>query len=272
MRESCPHWQHQGMRLAVLVLALMMIAGSAAAAPRTGLTVMTYNIHAGIGSDGTFDLPRVAAAIRAQRPDVVGLQEVDVHWSSRSGFVDEATELARSLDMALFFAPVYDEPGTPRRQFGVAVLSRYPILHARNHSITRLSTQDPNASPAPAPGFAEAVLGTPRGPVGVYVTHLDFRPDPAIRATQVREMLAIMHGPRQVLLGDFNAEPNAPELAPLWDRLTDAGGAATFPADAPTKRLDYVAVSRGLRVLDVRVPVTLASDHLPVVAHTAPTP
>ena len=254
------------MRLAVLVLAFMLTTATAvSAAPRTELSVMTYNIHAGIGSDGTFDLPRVAAAIRAQRADVVGLQEVDVHWSSRSGFVDEATELARLLDMAVFFAPIYDLPGTPRRQFGVAVLSRYPILRARNRSITRLSTQDPNATPTPAPGFAEAVVGTPGGPVGVYVTHLDFRPDPAIRATQVREMLAIMRGPRQVLLGDFNAEPNAPELAPLWEHLADAGGTATYPADAPTKRLDYVAVSQNLKVLGVQVPDTPASDHRPVV-------
>ncbi|MCS7482780.1 endonuclease/exonuclease/phosphatase family protein [Umezawaea endophytica] len=238
-------------------------------APRTDLVAMTFNVHAGIGSDGVFDLPRVADAIREQRPDVVGLQEVDVRWSERSGFVDEAAELGRSLGMEVFFAPIYDLPGEPRRQFGVAVLSRYPILRARNHSITRLSTQDPAAVPALAPGFAEAVVDAPGGPVDVFVTHLDFRPDPAVRATQVREMLAIMRGHRQVLLGDFNAEPGAPELAPLWERLVDAGGTATFPAEAPAQRLDYVAADCRLRVVDVRVPATGASDHLPVVARVA---
>ncbi|HEX6341270.1 endonuclease/exonuclease/phosphatase family protein [Umezawaea sp.] len=262
------------MGIVALVLTAVLTAASAtsAAAPRTELSVMTFNVHAGIGSDGVFDLPRVAEAIRAQRPDVVGLQEVDVHWSERSGFVDEAAELARSLGMAVFFAPVYDLPGEPRRQFGVAVLSRYPILRTHNHPITRLSTQDPEAVPAPAPGFAEAVVDAPGGPVGVYVTHLDFRPDPSIRATQVREMLAIMRGPRQVLLGDLNAGPDAPELRPLWERLVDAGGTATYPAGAPTERLDHVAVSRGYRVLDVRVPDTTASDHLPVVARVAGRP
>jgi endonuclease/exonuclease/phosphatase family metal-dependent hydrolase len=259
------------MGLAALVLTSVLTAAAltSSAAPRAELSAMTYNVHAGIGSDGAFDLARVADAIREQRPDVVGLQEVDVHWSERSGFADEAAELGRSLGMAVSFAPIYDLPGTPRRQYGVAVLSRYPILRARNHPITRLSTQDPDAVPALAPGFAEAVVDAPGGPVAVYVTHLDFRPDPAVRATQVREMLAIMRGPRQVLLGDFNAEPGAPELAPLWERLKDAGGAATFPADSPTARLDYVAVSRGYRVVDVRVPTTLASDHLPVVAALA---
>lgn len=258
-----------GIAVPVLVLALTAAALSSSPAPRAELSVMTFNIHAGIGSDGALDLPRVAAAIREQRPDVVGLQEVDVHWSERSDFVDEAAELGRSLGMAVHFAPIYDLPGSPRRQYGVAVLSRYPIARARNHAITRLSTQDPEAAPSPEPGFAEAVVDAPGGPVAVYVTHLDFRPDPAIRATQVREMLAIMRGPRQVLLGDFNAEPGAPELAPLWERLADAGGGATFPTGSPTKRLDYVTASRGLRVVDVRVPATSASDHLPVVAHLA---
>jgi len=195
-----------------------------------------------------------------------------VHWSERSGFLDEAAELGRSLGMAVFFAPIYDLPGDPRRQYGVAVLSRYPILRTRNHPITRLSTQDPTAVPAPAPGFAEAVVDAPGGPVGVFVTHLDFRPEPAVRATQVREMLAIMKGPRQVLLGDFNAEPGAPELEPLWEHLVDAGGPATFPTGSPTKRLDFVVVNRGLRVVDVRVPGTGASDHLPVVARVTAGP
>jgi endonuclease/exonuclease/phosphatase family metal-dependent hydrolase len=261
-----------GVAVPILTLVLTAAALSSPAAPRADLSVMTFNIHAGAGSDGAFDLPRVADAIREQQPDVVGLQEVDVHWSERSGFADEAAELARSLGMAVRFAPIYDLPGSPRRQYGVAVLSRYPVLRAANHSITRLSTQDPDAVPAPAPGFAEAVIGAPGGPVAVYVTHLDFRPDPAVRATQVREMLAIMRGPRQVLLGDFNAEPGAPELAPLWERLADAGGTATFPADAPVKRLDYVTASGGYRVVDVRVPATLASDHRPVVARLVATP
>lgn len=207
------------MGLAVPVLVSVLTAAlTSSAAPRAELSAMTYNVHAGIGSDGAFDLARAADAIRQQRTDVVGLQEVDVHWSERSGFADEAAEPGRSPGMAVSFAPIYDLPGGPRRQYGVALLSRYPILRARNHSITRLSTQDPDAVPAPAPGFAEAVVDAPGGPVAVYVTHLDFRPDPAVRATQVREMLAIMRGPRQVLLSDFNAEPCAPEPAPAPDR------------------------------------------------------
>src|SRR5439155_20029922 len=134
-------------------------------------------------------LDRTAAVIRDSGADVVGLQEVDQHWAARSEFRDEAAELAARLSMRAFFAPIYDLPpltdGAPRRRYGVAVLSRMPMVHTENHLLTRLSTQDQNPVPAPTPGFAEAVVLTHGGPVHVYVTHLDFRPDPAVRAAQV---------------------------------------------------------------------------------------
>jgi endonuclease/exonuclease/phosphatase family metal-dependent hydrolase len=70
-----------------------------------------------------------------------------------------------------------------------------------------------------------------------------------------------------VLLGDFNAEPAAPELSPLWTKLDDAGDAGpTYPADLPAKRIDYVTVSRGTPVTHTEVIDSTASDHRPVLA------
>lgn len=67
---------------------------------------------------------------------------------------------------------------------------------------------------------------------------------------------------------DFNAAPAAPELAPLWEELTDIEpGGPTYPAQDPVQRIDYVAVSKdSVRVRDAAVAETLASDHRPVVA------
>jgi endonuclease/exonuclease/phosphatase family metal-dependent hydrolase len=89
---------------------------------------------------------------------------------------------------------------------------------------------------------------------------------------QVADTLRIMANDRgpQVLLGDFNAPPEAPELAPLWTELTDAAPAGpTYPADVPTKRIDYVTVSPDVLVRAATVPTTLASDHRPVLADLA---
>ncbi|MGC9497735.1 endonuclease/exonuclease/phosphatase family protein [Streptomyces sp. WG7] len=254
--------------------------GEGAAVP---LRIATYNIHAGTGSDGVFDLDRQAAALRALDADVIGLQEVDVHWGARSQGLDTAEELARRLGMRVSFAPIYSldpvEAGDPRREYGVTVLSRFPVRSATNHEITRLSTQDPNPVPAPAPGFGEVTLKVRGVPVQVFVTHLDYRSDPAVRVAQVADTRRIMAreraelpGARQVLLGDFNAEPTAPELAPLWRELRDAGTGTggTYPAAAPVKRIDYVAVGEGVRVRGASVPAeAVASDHRPVVAEVS---
>ncbi|MEV7786278.1 endonuclease/exonuclease/phosphatase family protein [Streptomyces sp. NPDC088106] len=282
MTHGFPRPVRTGRAAAVLAAVLLATAAPATAAgagvtgsraPAVPLRVVTYNIHAGAGQDQVFDLDRTAAALRGLRADVIGLQEVDVHWGARSDFVDEARALAGKLRMRVFFAPIYDlEPPGPdgeRRRFGVAVLSRHPVLHAENHEITRLSTQTSEPVSAPAPGFAEVVVEVRGARVHVYSTHLDYRADPSVRAAQVADMLAVLAGDRgpKVLVGDFNAEAGAPELAPLWRTLRDAApdGGGTYPAGEPVKRIDLVTVSPGITVTGARTVATDASDHRPVV-------
>jgi endonuclease/exonuclease/phosphatase family metal-dependent hydrolase len=284
-RQRIPHRAAAVAASAVLLLGAFATGPTAHAATARNdhgrgvrLRVMAYNIQAGAGADHVFDLERQARAIESEHPDLVGLEEVDVDWAARSDYTDEAAWLARRLHMHVFFAPIYDLPpdraGAPDRRFGVALLSRFPIMRARNLQITRLSTQVPDPVPAPGPGFPEVLVNAHGMPLWVYVTHLDYRAEPSVRQAQVADMDAIMdrrHG-RKLLLGDFNAQPDDPELAPLWTRLTDALTVAeqrttpTWPADVPTKRIDYVTFSPGIRATGAHVPDTLASDHRPVVA------
>ena len=244
-------------------------------APDRRIRVVTYNIHAGHG-----DLARTAETIRALSPDMVALQEVDVHWSERSGFVDQVAALASALGMEARFAPIYSLPNRDNsavpREFGVAFLSRHHIVTWRNDTLTRLSTQDSNAVPAPAPGLLEADVDVGGSRIHVLNTHLDYRADPRVRRTQAGEMAAVIArvGEPLIVFGDLNATPDAGELEPLFARLRDAwpvnsGSGDTYPADAPTKRIDYVLVSRDFRVVSARVPVSIASDHRPVVVDLA---
>jgi endonuclease/exonuclease/phosphatase family metal-dependent hydrolase len=237
-----------------------------------GIRVMTYNIRSGNGA-----LDSTAAEIRSLSPDIVALQEVDVHWDARSGFADQATLLGEKLAMHVCFAPIYKIPsaivGAPVREFGVALLSKYPLVSCDNRVITRLSTQQQNPVPALMSGFLDAVLVIGGRKVHVYDTHLDYRADPSVRRQQVADMLAYFGGASvpMMLMGDLNAEPTAPELAPLFARLHDAwsangGTGLTYPAEDPKKRIDYVLVSDQFRARSASVPATVASDHRPVVA------
>ena len=250
----------------------MTTSSAARTNARTTLRVMTYNIHAGHG-----DIDRTAATIHALKPDIVGLEEVDVHWADRSGFVDQAARLGQLLGMHVRFAPIYELPGAadsaPKRQFGVALLSRYPIVAWENDTLTRLSTQAENPVPTRMPGLLAATIDVPGTAVRVFVTHLDYRKDPAVRRTQVAEMLArigAVDSPT-LLIGDMNASPDAPELQPLFARLHDswpatAGPGFSYPADTPAERIDYVLVSPNAKLDTAFVAVAPnASDHRPVV-------
>jgi len=233
---------------------------------------MTYNIRSGNG-----DLSGTAAAIRDVAPDLVALQEVDVHWALRSNFADQATELGRQLGMAVRFAGIYRLPPSgdtmPPREFGVALLSRYPIVRFVNDSLMRLSTQEQNPQPRRMPGLLDATIDVAVVRLRVLDTHLDYRADPRVREAQVAEILEYVGSSpkRSILCGDLNAGPNAPELQPLFARLRDSWRSSndsgfTYPAEQPTKRIDYVLTTPELRVRSTRVVRTLASDHRPVVA------
>ena len=257
---------------AVVVLAATACVASRSRTSEIPLRVASYNIQA--GGD---DLGRIVSAIRDLNADVVGLQEVDVHWLERSRFADQATALGTALRMHVRFAPIYRipnaNPSLPVREFGVAILSRLPVVEFENDSLTRLSTQQANATPALMPGLANAVLDVQGRHVRVLVTHLDYRADPAVRSRQVAEMLRHADGDPlpAILLGDLNAPPDAPELQPLFTRFRDAwtaslGSGFTYPALSPVKRIDYVLVSPDFRVVDATVAPTTAADHRPVVA------
>ncbi|PTX59987.1 endonuclease/exonuclease/phosphatase family metal-dependent hydrolase [Melghirimyces profundicolus] len=180
--------------------------------------------------------------------------------------------------MHYFYAPIYNLPpnedGQPNRQFGVAVLSKFPIIQAENREITRLSTQEPNSSPKPAPGFAEVLLNVRGSKTLFYVTHLDYRSDPSVRKMQVRDMMDIFkeNEREKILVGDMNATPQAQELKPLFNSFQDAWSTNgeqngfTYSALDPVKRIDYIFATPGIQMRTADVIETLASDHLPVVA------
>ena len=269
--------------IAALVLVLLPLAGGPAAAdaaasaqPRPLVRVLTFNIHHGAGVDGRVDLERIAGVIRDSRADVVGLQEVDRHWSERSAFADQAGELARALRMQVVYGANLDlDPlaeGQPRRQYGTALLTRVPVLDWDNTPLPRFGDHEQR-------GLLRARLLVRGRPVQVHVTHLQHN-DAAERLAQAQAIVRLLDRSREpaVLLGDLNAEPGTPEVTTLTTPLADAwvagtGPGHTFPSEAPTRRIDYVLASPDLRPRHAAVITTpdavAASDHLPVVADLA---
>jgi endonuclease/exonuclease/phosphatase family metal-dependent hydrolase len=256
----------------VLLLAVLAFAGLATPAqaspgPRP-LTVLSFNIHHAAGLDGVVDLDRLAAEIRATRADVVGLQEVDRHYGERSGWADQPAELAGRLGMHVVFGANLDleppAPRQPRRQYGTAILSRYPIVDWHNTLLPKGKPEEEQR------GLLEAVLDVRGRAVRMLTTH--FQHDNA--ASRLLQAEVVANAVRKaaeavVLTGDLNAPPDKPEVTTLTALLTDTFAAAgqgdglTHPADAPTARIDYVLTARTRPVCGTVLP-TASSDHRPV--------
>ncbi len=231
--------------------------------------VITYNIAAARNAG----IDDIAAVLDSLRADAIALQEVASNWEEVSAGVDQAEDLGRRLGMESFSAPIYTvQDTTGVRRFGLAVLTKRPIIRSENHHITRLSTQDAEPVPRMMPGFPEVAVRIDGAEVTIFNTHLDFRQDPSVRRQQVEDMLAIIGSDEEtvLLVGDLNARPDAPEIQPLFARFLDSWEGSepgfTGPVNNPDRRIDYILHSRNCAVQDVFVHRARTSDHFPVVA------
>jgi endonuclease/exonuclease/phosphatase family metal-dependent hydrolase len=242
-------------------------ARTSVAAPvlRQTLRVMTYNIHVGIGLDKKLDLPRIAGVINAQHPDLVGLQEVD-RGVTRTQGIDEIAELAKLTRMDYAFA---FNLGYQGGQYGVAILSRFPI-RGTDHRLYQ------NLREAERRGFIRAEVSVRGRLLNFVTTHLDYQHDDGrlFEARQLLSGLRDVKGPL-IVVGDFNDTPSGHtyqliryQFGDAWieSRGTEAG--FSFPANKPSRRIDYIFVRSTDRVRTKRAWTvdTLASDHIPVVA------
>lgn len=256
-------------RLALAALLLTLPVGLAADQV-TSIRVLTYNIRHGQGMDGIYDLERIAEIIRGTRPDVVSLQEVD-RGTERSGRTDQVRRLAEMLGMYGEFGKAIDFQGG---EYGVAVLSRWPIHYADNRA---LPSSPPYYEPRTALTVFTRVGGD--GPLlQVTATHLDDArdsPDRWDQAAALNDLLVSGDGRPSILAGDFNARGDADLLALVeryWANVASAE--AVLPQGAPTNRRglrsDFVFFRprEGWKVVDWQVidAPPEASDHRPVLA------
>jgi endonuclease/exonuclease/phosphatase family metal-dependent hydrolase len=256
-----------------LIIALSLISSSDRAAARRisagrstkTIRVMTYNIHVGVGMDKILDLPRIADVIKREHVDLVGLQEVD-RGVERTQRIDEIAELAKITRMDYAFAFNLKYQGG---QYGVAILSRFPIL-ATDHRLFK------NLREAERRGMIRAEVKIDGRTVNFVTTHLDYQYDDG-RAFETEQLLSALKdiAAPLIVVGDFNDIPTGGAYKLMRDQFVDAwieshaaGEGLSYPADKPAKRIDYIFTRQADRIQAKRAWIveTLASDHVPVVA------
>lgn len=244
--------------LAPLVLTTVWHTPISSAGEGFPVRVMTYNLHNGFNTGGRLDPEEIARTIEQTGADIVGLQEVERGWYI-DGSLDLLGWLSRRLGMPYVYGPTADPV------WGNAILSRYPIQEWGNEPL-------PPRTLLLKRGFLWARVDLGSGDELLFVaTHWHhIEEDSEIRQQQAPVMAAFWNGrPGTVLVGDLNAEPDAPEIetlrqAGLGDAFATvgAGTGLSWPSDQPEVRIDYIWFSPDLVVSDLVMPDSTASDHI----------
>jgi endonuclease/exonuclease/phosphatase family metal-dependent hydrolase len=252
--EADPAWELDGR--------VTGLEGGVAVAPfpRTDtLRILAYNTHHGEGLDGLLDLERIAGLIQEMDPDVVTLQEID-RVVERTGGVDQAAAYGALTGMESRFGDFMEYQGG---HYGMAILSRVPILETANHRLPD------GAEPRTALTVRVRLPGTGREALISGIHFYRTEEERLAQAESLMDALTTEDG-LVILAGDFNSLPGSPVMELLdseWAITEKSGLPFTFPADGPVREIDYILVrpDRGFRVLDYRVlDETVASDHRPI--------
>ncbi len=222
------------------------------------LRVLTLNIW---NRQGPWEerLEVIRAGIRELDPDLVGLQEI-IDYNGRT----QADDIREGLGYEAAFGVAHDHGGGVG--FGNAVLSRWPIQATRVFPL-------PVGTSAERRSLLFAAIASPYGTIPFFVTHLNWMlHDGYAREQQVVAVAAHVKasapiaGLPPIVVGDFNAEPDAAEIRFMrglqsLERqstyfadcfgLAGEGPGYTFdarenpfaaPTHEPPRRIDYVFV------------------------------
>jgi endonuclease/exonuclease/phosphatase family metal-dependent hydrolase len=161
-----------------------------------------------------------------------------------------------------YFAKAYEFPGGP---YGNAILSRIPILKVETIAI-------PDPEPRGYDGYYEprCILKAELADgITVMVLHVGLNPDE--KESAVATALSELTDEKCVLMGDFNMTPDDKTLFPIYEKMKDAARGfcdkkLSFPSVDPYCKIDYVFVSKDVKVTGADIPDLVASDHR---SHTA---
>jgi endonuclease/exonuclease/phosphatase family metal-dependent hydrolase len=240
------------------------------------LRVLTYNIHHGEGTDGRYNLGRIAEVIRGEHPDVVALQEIE-RFRRRTHRDDQPRLLAQALGMHYCFASVRDHHHSDQHKdaaYGNAILTRFPIQSTSHFDLSVPGAREPR-------GCLHALLRTPAGPLHIFCVHLGL--GYSERSKQMARLASeeIIHNPRltpapAIVLGDFNNWWPVRSARRIQQTLRNAclvtgrRRLRTFGSPLTFLALDYIYASPEIEILHCYVSrqrrARVASDHRPLVS------
>lgn len=204
-----------------------------------------------------------AAEIATYAPQVIGLQEACARDVARiRDYLESVYGLVYHVEYGTVLRNWGRCGGAPWRPgaYGQAILSAAPMTDHVNVEYPDGGSEDR--------GYMAVTTRVGGRLVRVFNTHLAERRQEQVRADQTAVLAAaVARHDRAIVLGDFNAVPDAPELAPIWAVAADVDPechpspvGTCEPTTEWQSKFDYVFL-RGMAPLNHRVQPSPYSDH-----------
>lgn len=222
------------------------------------LKILSWNIWV----EGHFN--QIKDFLKKVDADVIGLQEVIENDPERN-----VVGYLKSLGYVYVFAPrqIHRRIGV---QFGPAIFSKYRIESSKIHS---LSKEDERVA-------IQANIKINNQTLHAFSTHLyhPHQKESKLQAEQGSNLIKLLPDENTVVMGDFNATPESITIKNMRKALIDSDltskptwsvypeGCQICKPRGVMYKLDYIFISRDIKVKSFDVGDSKGSDHLPILA------
>ena len=225
------------------------------------LRIMTFNIR-GCKNYLTNkkDINSIVKIIRKYNPDIIGLNEV---FSGIISNNSQSKKIARKLGYYSYFGK---STRVLFRKYGNSIISKYPIL---NNEV--IIIPDPinkkGSSLYETRSILKSTIEIDNKKLNIYITHLGLNIDEQENGFKI---LNSIDSNNSIIMGDFNIEPDDILLNELNDKFISSDNylndlRCSFPSKNPINKLDYIFVSKDIKINYSNIMDDIASDHLPYV-------
>lgn len=238
----------------ILYLLISILSLSAHINAQDTLRIANYNIRNGMGLDKRCNYKRTSEILTKSNPHIIAIQEAD-SCTRRSKGAYVLGEIASLCGMRAYYAPAIEYDGG---KYGIGIICGDKPLNVQQHAL---------------PGREEkrTIIVAEFERYIFCCTHLSLTSEDRMQSLYIIDSIAEMATKPFIVAGDFNETPDGKFydlLTEKWEILSDIT-APTYPANSPTKTIDYIAVFRkyadciklqSSRVVDEPT----ASDHCPL--------
>lgn len=235
------------------------------------LKVMTYNIEHGLDylqyqkvKRDIVNLDLSAQVINQENADIICLNEVRGEGPDAL-YTEQAEIMGEKTGRYAYFSKCIEFNG--QNPYGDALLTRFQAASHRIIDIPDPEIKDEDTYYETRKLFkAELEL---EKKITVFISHFGLAKSEQRNAVEVLLNEIKKVDTPIIFMGDLNMRPDDEIIQPIYEVLKEvyvSGGPATYPSVSPNEKIDYIFVSKDVKVLSANTIEKVVSDHLPVTA------